>query len=73
MNKKVVIENREFYFYPTYIAYAKSLDGYVVRAVTQIATLGVIKEKVNSEVTVKDDWGNVYTCMISFGSVFMAY
>ena len=32
MNNKLIIENREFYFHPTYIAYAGSLDGYVVHA-----------------------------------------
>ena len=26
MNNKLIIENREFYFHPTYIAYAGSLD-----------------------------------------------
>ena len=40
-----VIENHEFYFHPTYIAYAGSLDGYVVHAITRIPTLGVINEK----------------------------
>ena len=29
MNNKLIIENREFYFHPTYIAYAGSLDGYL--------------------------------------------
>ena len=34
MNNKLIIENREFYFHSTYIAYAGSLDGYVVHAIT---------------------------------------
>ena len=42
MNNKLIIENREFYFHPRYIAYAGSLDGYVVHAVTRIPTSGII-------------------------------
>ena len=70
MNNKLIIENREFYFHPTYIAYAGSLDGYVVHAITRIPTLGVINEKdiINSLLKM-----TVYMSMISFGSVFMAY
>ena len=45
MNKKLIIKNREFYFHPTYIAYAESLDGYVVHAITRIPTLGIINKK----------------------------
>ena len=57
MNNKLIIENREFYFHPTYIAYAGSLDGYVAYAITQIPTLDIINEKGYSEFTVEDDWG----------------
>ena len=56
MNNKLIIENREFYFHPTYIAYAKSLDGYAVHAIIQISTLGIINEKEYSEFTVENDW-----------------
>ena len=57
MNNKLIIENREFYFHLTYIAYAGSIDGYVVHAIIQIPTLGVINEKRRFEFTVEDDWG----------------
>ena len=57
MNKKLIIKNREFYFHPTYIAYAESLDGYVVHAITRIPTLGIINKKGYSEFTVENDWG----------------
>ena len=45
MNNKLIIKNREFYFHPTHVPYAGSLDGYVVHAITRISTLGVINEK----------------------------
>ena len=35
MNNKLIIENRKFYFHPTYIAYAGSLDDYVFYAITR--------------------------------------
>ena len=35
-------------------AYAGSLDGYVVYAITRIPTVGIIKEKEYSEFTVED-------------------
>ena len=54
MNNKLIIENREFYFHPTYIAYAGSLDGYVVHAISRIPTLGVINEKVYYS---RGNWG----------------
>ena len=57
MNNKLIIENCEFYFHPTYIAYAGSLDGYVVHAITRIPTLGIINNKGYSEFTVGNDWG----------------
>ena len=57
MNNKLIIENREFYFHPTYIAYAGRLDGYVVHAITRILTLGVINKKGYYKFTVEDDWG----------------
>ena len=57
MNKKLIIENHEFYFHPTYIAYARSLDGYVVHAITPIPTLDVIHEKGYYKFSVEDDWG----------------
>ena len=57
MNNKLIIENREFYFHPTYIAYAGSLDGYVVYAITRIPTLDIINKKGYSEFTVEDDSG----------------
>ena len=34
MNNKLIIENCEFYFHSTYIAYSGSLGGYVVHAIT---------------------------------------
>ena len=73
MNNKLIIENREFYFHPTYIAYAGNLDGYVVHAITRIPTLDVINDKGYYKFTVEDDWGRCLQSMISFGSVFMAY
>ena len=57
MNNKLIIENCEFYFYPTYIAYAGSPDGYVVHAITRIPTLGAINEKGYYKFIVEDDWG----------------
>ena len=56
MNNKLVIENREFYFHPTYtcIAYAGSLDSYVVHAITRITTLDVNNEK---GYFVEGNWG----------------
>ena len=57
MNNKLIIENCEFYFHPTYIAYAGSLDGYVVHAINRIPTLGVINEKGYYKFTVEDDRG----------------
>ena len=74
MNNKLRIENREFYFHPTYIVYAESIDGYVVHAITRISTLGVINEKGYYNMTLlKMTGGGVYMSKISFGSVFMAY
>ena len=60
MNNKLIIENRKFYFHPTYIAYAGSIDGYVVRAITRIPTLGIINEKGYSEFTVENDCLHVH-------------
>ena len=60
MNNKLIIENRKFYFHPTYIAYAGSLDGYVVHAITRIPTLGVINEKGYYKFTVEDDCLHVH-------------
>ena len=57
MNNKLIIKNREFYFHLTYIAYAGSPDSYVVHAITQILTLGVINKKGYYTFTVEDDWG----------------
>ena len=57
MNNKLIIENREFYFHPTYTAYAGSLYGYVVHAITRIPTSGVIIEKGYYKFIVEDDWG----------------
>ena len=54
---KLIIENHKFYFHPTYIAYAGSLNGYVVHAITRIPTLGVINEKGYYKFTVENDWG----------------
>ena len=56
MNNKLIIENRKFYFHPRFIAYAGSLDDYVVHAITRIPTLGVINEKGYYKFTVEDDW-----------------
>ena len=55
MNTKLIIENRDFYFHPTYIAYGGSVDGYVLHAITRIPTLGVINEKGYYKFTVEDD------------------
>ena len=55
MNTKLIIENRDFYFYSTYIAYGGSVDGYVLHAITRIPTLGVINEKGYYKFTVEDD------------------
>ena len=57
MKNKLIIENCKFYFHPTYIAYARSLGGYVAHAITRIPTLGVINEKEYYKFTVEDDWG----------------
>ena len=57
MNNKLIIENRKFYFHPTYIAHAGSLDGHVVYAITRIPILGIINEKGYSKFTVEDDCG----------------
>ena len=57
MNNKLIIKNREFYFHPIYVAYAGSLDGYVVHGITRIPTLSIINEKGYSEFTVENDWG----------------
>ena len=73
MNNKLIIENREFYFHPTYIAYAGSPDGYVVHAITRIPTLGVINEKRYYKFTVEDDWRRCLHVHDFFGSVFMAF
>ena len=57
MNDKLLIENREFYFHPTYLTYAGSLDGFIVHAITRIPTVGVINEKGFSEIIIEDNWG----------------
>ena len=75
MNNKLIIENHKFYFHPTYIAYAGSLDGYAVHAINRIPTLGIINDKgyYSINLLLKMTGGGVYMSMISFISVFMAY
>ena len=46
MNNKLITKNREFYFHPTYIAYAGSLNSYAVHAITRIPTLGAIMKRI---------------------------
>jgi len=41
MINKIVLENYEYYFHPTYTTHASSLDGYVVHAAAQNPTLGI--------------------------------
>jgi len=44
MKNKLVLGNREYIIHPTYRSYAASLDGYIVHAVAQEPTLGVVNE-----------------------------
>ena len=42
MKNKLILENCEYYFHPKFKGYAASLDGYVVHAVNQEVTPGVM-------------------------------
>ena len=55
MRNKLVIDNREYYFHPTFKNYAGSLDGYVIYILNQEPTLGVKHEKGFMVMTVEED------------------
>jgi len=57
MINKIVLENYEYYFHPTYTAYAGSLDGYDVHAdAAQKPTLGTPNENGYMKMSTENDW-----------------
>ena len=59
MSNKLIIDNREYYFHPTFKQYAGSLDGYVIHIVNQKPTLGTKNKKGYMEITVEGDWQRI--------------
>ena len=60
MRNKLVIDNHEYYFHPTFKNYAGSLDGYVIHTLNQEPTLGVKNEKGFMVMTVEEDWHRIF-------------
>jgi len=60
LKTKIVLENRKCIFDPTYKSYAASLDGYIVHAVAQEPTLGVLNESGFLEMTLENDWHRIF-------------
>ena len=60
MKNKLILENCEYYFHPKFKGYAASLDGYVVHAVNQEVTPGVMDHNGYMQITVDEHWRNIY-------------
>ena len=54
MKNKLILENCEYYFHPKFKGYAASLDGYVVHAVNQEVTPGVMDHNGYMQITVDE-------------------